>query len=623
MNEKVITLSKVYNECKIFSSIIFILDKLEGDGYFDNIFESLQNIFEKEMAFAVLELKKIKMKKKKFDIHNQLINNTFIFKENLKLILASLIDSLWNHRVGPENISQTIQMAQGTNIKGGFEEIIEEEDENYISSEVPSKISVSDPTKNVIVKEPEFKSQSMNKNTGTGKESEGDFEYSYTTDKDSKNHKFISGDLLGKFKSINNENEPIKPKIKNNIKQSAFAEDKIYYATETLKSNKIEKNKEQVNLNKKIIQTNSESLNLKNKKEEIELFTKIISNEVSFEEDISFKKKKSKVINSQSEEIGSYKFVTENPKDLLSLTVSNISQNGIKTLNDSKKDKEKLEQQNNNINVFNRSDGLNKYLQKRSQDKIKPNIKKSSEKIIKTISYSKDSNSSMKYFHGPDFDNKSRSYDNSRFKNNDKKSLLRKLSEKKQKEIRKAKNFSQIHKSISSLTKEISNQKKSSLTKLKKLKNILINSERNPYKKLLNKYSNRECNSTVISPQINTMPLSKKFPTQIDSKYEENNRDNPRWKNKKDQSKSINIQININDVHNKPAPPFEDNIKTLNSKKRSLRLNPNTVSSSFSMSNTNSSWFIKDSSKSNHNLNNQIFSKKMPIFGIKRSKNIN
>ena len=82
-------LSKVYNDCKIFSSIVFILDKLESDGYFGRIQNCLQSIFDKEMAFAISELRKIKKNKNTFNMHNQLINNTFIFKENLKSIPSS------------------------------------------------------------------------------------------------------------------------------------------------------------------------------------------------------------------------------------------------------------------------------------------------------------------------------------------------------------------------------------------------------------------------------------------------------------------------------------------------------------------------------------------------------
>ena len=168
-------LGKIYSECKIFSSIIFILDKLESDGYFERINECLQFIFNKEMAFAVFELKKIKSRKKKFDIKNQLVNNTFIFKENLKIITGSLIDTLWNEKVRTEKIQQTIQKAQQEINKGTFEEIIEmeEEEENYLSSDLISRRET--PTVKPKV------------------QAEEDFAHSYETDLESKEFKFGSG----------------------------------------------------------------------------------------------------------------------------------------------------------------------------------------------------------------------------------------------------------------------------------------------------------------------------------------------------------------------------------------------------------------------------------------------
>lgn len=172
-------LGKIYSECKIFSSIIFILDKLESDGYFERINECLQFIFNKEMAFAVFELKKIKSRKKKFDIKNQLVNNTFIFKENLKIITGSLIDTLWNEKVRTERIQQTIQKAQQEINKGTFEEIIElgEEEENYFSSDAPAPKDLDKKRR---------------------PPPEDDFPHSYDTDLASKDFRFGSGEAEGK-----------------------------------------------------------------------------------------------------------------------------------------------------------------------------------------------------------------------------------------------------------------------------------------------------------------------------------------------------------------------------------------------------------------------------------------
>ena len=174
-------LSKVYSECKIFSSIVFILDKLENDGYFERIQSCLQSIFDKEMAFAVSELRKIKTKKKKFDIRNQLVNNTFIFKENLKLIAGSLVDTLWNEKIKPDTIDLTISQAQLEINRGSFEEIEElcEEEEAGMTSDCYSQT-------NIVLQEV----------AGDAVEVEDfhEFHDSYGTEVESRDFRFGSGD---------------------------------------------------------------------------------------------------------------------------------------------------------------------------------------------------------------------------------------------------------------------------------------------------------------------------------------------------------------------------------------------------------------------------------------------
>jgi hypothetical protein len=145
------------------------------------------------MAFAVFELKKIKSRKKKFDIKNQLVNNTFIFKENLKIITGSLIDTLWNEKVRTEKIQQTIQKAQLEINKGTFEEIIEmeEEEENYFSSEIVSKNGIINeaPKMQTVIEE--------------------DFMHSYDTDLESKEFKFGSREADPKKGAGEDQNQEI------------------------------------------------------------------------------------------------------------------------------------------------------------------------------------------------------------------------------------------------------------------------------------------------------------------------------------------------------------------------------------------------------------------------------
>ena len=103
--------NKVKQEAKIFSNILFILGKVEQDGFFNTILQNFDKIIESEMFYAVSELKKIQRKSPKFDIKGQLINNTYIYKENLKLLSGMLIDQLWKEKVKEENISEFVSMS--------------------------------------------------------------------------------------------------------------------------------------------------------------------------------------------------------------------------------------------------------------------------------------------------------------------------------------------------------------------------------------------------------------------------------------------------------------------------------------------------------------------------------
>ena len=69
------------------SNIHYILDKIEHDGFLKTIRESFEKVLNHEILFAVTQLSKMEKKSEKvFDMKNQLTNNTYIFKENLKLI---------------------------------------------------------------------------------------------------------------------------------------------------------------------------------------------------------------------------------------------------------------------------------------------------------------------------------------------------------------------------------------------------------------------------------------------------------------------------------------------------------------------------------------------------------
>lgn len=137
------TYYKVKQEAKIFSNILFILSKVEKDGFFSVMEHSISQIIEQEFVYAVNELKKIFRLNPKFDIKGQLINNTYIYKENLKLLSNILIDSLWKEKCREENVSNIIANANLLkNWKNRVDEI-KEEDENTNNTN-NSKDEISD-----------------------------------------------------------------------------------------------------------------------------------------------------------------------------------------------------------------------------------------------------------------------------------------------------------------------------------------------------------------------------------------------------------------------------------------------------------------------------------------------
>jgi hypothetical protein len=79
-------LAKIKQEVRVLSNIPFILDKVENEGFLKIIKDSFHHILQNEILYALEELSKAEKKNKGLDLRNQLTNNTYIFKENLKAI---------------------------------------------------------------------------------------------------------------------------------------------------------------------------------------------------------------------------------------------------------------------------------------------------------------------------------------------------------------------------------------------------------------------------------------------------------------------------------------------------------------------------------------------------------
>jgi len=97
-------LNKVKQEVKVLANIPFILEKIEGEGFLKILRDSFHAIINNEILFALNELSKMEKKSKGMDMRNQLINNTYIFKENLKAI-SSFVSRL-NSRPALERENQ-------------------------------------------------------------------------------------------------------------------------------------------------------------------------------------------------------------------------------------------------------------------------------------------------------------------------------------------------------------------------------------------------------------------------------------------------------------------------------------------------------------------------------------
>lgn len=80
------------SELKIYDNIHFILDKLKNDGFYNKFIKIFFTIFDQEFYFTIQELIKINPLTSQLDMKVQLLTNSHIFKENLKVICNNMIN---------------------------------------------------------------------------------------------------------------------------------------------------------------------------------------------------------------------------------------------------------------------------------------------------------------------------------------------------------------------------------------------------------------------------------------------------------------------------------------------------------------------------------------------------
>lgn len=77
------------------------------------------------------------------DLPSHFVTNTSVFKDNLKIITNSLIDSIWKERTHPDKLKDTIQSAVFEVYRGGFDEIKELDEEQLYNSFMNSGVNTS------------------------------------------------------------------------------------------------------------------------------------------------------------------------------------------------------------------------------------------------------------------------------------------------------------------------------------------------------------------------------------------------------------------------------------------------------------------------------------------------
>ena len=188
----------VLHDCKILSNVLLIFNKSKKDGYFQSLMQSFQSILQQEMRFAVSEILQIKPARRGPDIRSQLVNNVYIFKENLKTITRVLIDNVWEQRVQAHRLQEVISRAKLSLHRGRCEEILElQDEENCASSGMISNVSntlnntLASKDKLAASIKPPVALEGIPESEGQRDEDE-DFDYSYGTDFESRDLRFGS-----------------------------------------------------------------------------------------------------------------------------------------------------------------------------------------------------------------------------------------------------------------------------------------------------------------------------------------------------------------------------------------------------------------------------------------------
>lgn len=218
----------ILHDCKILSNVLLIFNKSKKDGYFDSLMQNFQNIFRREMTFAISEILEANSPRRGLDLKSQLVNNIFIFKENLKTITRVLIDNIWEHRIQSNRLQEVISRAKLSLHRGRCEEILElQDEENCASSGKISNVSnalnltLASKDKMIASLKPPEPLEDIPESLGIREEE--DFDYSYGTEFESRDPRF--GSVISRSVSFTRKEAGRKSELRG---------DQNYYETEDL-----------------------------------------------------------------------------------------------------------------------------------------------------------------------------------------------------------------------------------------------------------------------------------------------------------------------------------------------------------------------------------------------------
>lgn len=130
-------LNRVIEDCNQYSSSSFIAKKLYQDDFFFKFEEMIEMILQKEIIFAKNKLLEIDQKETTSfseNINQQVYQNLTIFKNNLKMVISSLIENIFISKFELQNSQQCSKIKNTNSVISEFT-FFKKDTKNYLISD--------------------------------------------------------------------------------------------------------------------------------------------------------------------------------------------------------------------------------------------------------------------------------------------------------------------------------------------------------------------------------------------------------------------------------------------------------------------------------------------------------